>query len=39
MKQSCGSMAIGALNTLVTNNLAEFERIPGLQLDNWVPSL
>ncbi len=24
--------------TLVTNNLSEFLRVPGLQLDNWVPS-
>lgn len=23
--------------TLVTNNLREFERVPGLLLDNWVP--
>ena len=22
--------------TLVTNNLAEFERVPGLLLENWV---
>lgn len=22
--------------TLVTNNLSEFERVPGLQLENWV---
>lgn len=41
---------IGALDTLiaahalslkaplVTNNLKEFERVPGLQLDNWVTS-
>ena len=25
--------------TLVTNNLSEFERVPGLLLDNWVGSL
>jgi tRNA(fMet)-specific endonuclease VapC len=31
--------ALSLQATLVTNNLAEFERIPGLQLDNWVPSL
>ena len=24
--------------TLVTNNLSEFERVPGLQLENWVPT-
>ncbi len=41
---------IGALNTLiaahalsqqaslVTNNVKEFERVPGLKLDHWVPS-
>jgi hypothetical protein len=35
-------IAVHALNlqaTLVTNNLAVFERVPGLQLDNWVPTL
>jgi uncharacterized YccA/Bax inhibitor family protein len=31
--------AFGLLATLVSNNLREFERVPGLQLDNWVPSL
>jgi tRNA(fMet)-specific endonuclease VapC len=31
--------ALSIQATLVTNNLAEFERVPGLQLDNWVPSL
>jgi len=25
--------------TLVTNNLSEFERVPGLLLENWVGSL
>ena len=25
--------------TLVTNNLAEFERVPGLLLENWVGNL
>jgi tRNA(fMet)-specific endonuclease VapC len=24
--------------TLVTNNTREFERVPGLKLENWVPS-
>ena len=31
--------ALSLQATLVTNNLAEFERVAGLQLDNWVPSL
>ena len=31
--------ALSLQATLVTNNLAELQRIPGLQLDNWVPSL
>ena len=30
--------ALSLKATLVTNNLNEFERVPGLQLDNWVPS-
>ncbi len=30
--------ALSLQATLVTNNLREFERVPGLQLDNWVPS-
>ena len=25
--------------TLITNNLGEFERVPGLLMDNWVPNL
>jgi tRNA(fMet)-specific endonuclease VapC len=30
--------ALSLQATLVTNNIKEFERVPGLQLDNWVPS-
>lgn len=30
------ALALGA--TLVTNNLREFERVPGLLLENWVVS-
>ena len=30
--------ALSLQSTLVTNNLREFERVPGLMLDNWVPS-
>jgi tRNA(fMet)-specific endonuclease VapC len=30
--------ALSLKATLVTNNIKEFERVPGLQLDNWVPS-
>jgi tRNA(fMet)-specific endonuclease VapC len=30
--------ALGLQATLVTNNLKEFERVPGLLLDNWIPS-
>jgi len=30
--------ALSLKATLVTNNLKEFERVSGLQLDNWVPS-
>jgi tRNA(fMet)-specific endonuclease VapC len=30
--------ALSLQATLVTNNLREFERVPGLQLDSWVPS-
>ncbi len=30
--------ALSLQATLVTNNLSEFLRVPGLQLDNWVPS-
>lgn len=29
------ALALGC--TLVTNNLREFERVPGLALENWVP--
>ncbi len=28
--------ALSLHTTLVTNNLSEFKRVPGLQLDNWV---
>jgi len=31
--------ALSIQATLVIKTLAEFERVPGLQLDNWVPSL
>jgi tRNA(fMet)-specific endonuclease VapC len=30
--------ALSLQATLVTNNLRDFERVPGLQLDNLVPS-
>ena len=30
----CQALALGA--TLVTNNMREFERIEGLQVENWV---
>ena len=30
--------ALSLQSTLVTNNLREFERVPGLLLDNWVSS-
>lgn len=30
--------ALSLQATLVTNNLSEFERVSGLQLDNWVQS-
>lgn len=29
--------ALSQRATLVTNNTEEFARVPGLQLDNWVP--
>ncbi len=29
--------ALSLQATLVTNNIREFERVPGLLLDNWVP--
>ena len=31
-----GAQALAASLTLVTNNLREFERIPGLTCENWV---
>lgn len=30
--------ALSLQATLVTNNIKEFERVPGLPLDNWAPS-
>lgn len=30
--------ALSLQATLVTNNIKAFQRVPGLQLDNWVPS-
>ncbi len=30
--------ALSLQATLVTNNIKEFKRVPGLLLDNWVPS-
>ncbi len=30
--------ALSQAATLVTNNISEFKRVPGLQLDNWVPT-
>ncbi len=30
--------ALSLQATLVSNNTKEFERVPGLPLDNWVPS-
>jgi len=30
--------ALSLQATLVTNNIREFERVPGLLLDNWVPT-
>ncbi len=30
--------ALSLKATLVTNTIKAFERVPGLQLDNWVPS-
>ncbi len=38
---TCALIAAHALSlqaTLVTNNLREFVRVSGLQLDNWLPS-
>lgn len=31
-----GAHALSARATLVTNNVREFERIPGLRVENWV---
>jgi tRNA(fMet)-specific endonuclease VapC len=30
--------ALSQQATLITNNTREFARVPGLQLDNWVPA-
>jgi tRNA(fMet)-specific endonuclease VapC len=30
--------ALHARATLVTNNIREFRRVPGLKLENWVES-
>jgi tRNA(fMet)-specific endonuclease VapC len=30
--------ALSQQSTLVTNNTREFDRVPGLTLENWVPS-
>ena len=30
--------ALSQKSTLVTNNTREFDRVPGLTLENWVPS-
>jgi tRNA(fMet)-specific endonuclease VapC len=31
-----GSMAVARSMTLVTNNVREFERIPGIKIENWI---
>jgi predicted nucleic acid-binding protein len=31
-----GAIALSTRAILVTNNVAEFERIPGLTLENWA---
>jgi tRNA(fMet)-specific endonuclease VapC len=31
-----GAHALSARATLVTNNVREFERIPGLRVENWI---
>jgi tRNA(fMet)-specific endonuclease VapC len=31
-----GAHALSARATLVTNNVREFERIPGLRVENWT---
>jgi tRNA(fMet)-specific endonuclease VapC len=30
--------ALSQQAVLITNNTREFSKVPGLQLDNWVPS-
>jgi len=35
MDMLIGAHALGASMTLVTNNIKEFSRIPGLRLENW----
>lgn len=39
LDQMIAAHALALDATLVTNNLREFERVPGLQLDNWVQDL
>ncbi|NTV58834.1 MAG: type II toxin-antitoxin system VapC family toxin [Deltaproteobacteria bacterium] len=36
MDMLIGAHAVSASMTLVTNNIKEFSRIPGLRLENWL---
>jgi tRNA(fMet)-specific endonuclease VapC len=36
MDMLIGAQAVSASMTLVTNNVEEFSRIPGLRLENWL---